>query len=308
MSQTSPDQWPVEATEPPSTALPTPLDSLFVIAERHDVGGHHLRVLEPAAADWLTVLAKEYRRLRMLSRHPVNALSFDGLDLAVEEVAKILRAATVPRYESGNFGVVRSDLAEVILGLVGETMYGSRYGYRSVSDRELVQRPGRGIDQIGVEIDESSDAEQATTRLTLVLGEAKVSTEAKSPPGVVDRGNDCLRAQHLAHLNNRDVTADKVWAASRQCADPDTQELLRIAAELFRYGIDDKIRVVAASLLVRPGTARTPRDFGTFHTASADYQPADIRFLLVRLPGDIDEFAMEFARLARGEVTDGRVA
>ncbi|HEY4023840.1 MAG TPA: hypothetical protein VGM75_34510 [Pseudonocardiaceae bacterium] len=281
---------------------PVPLDSLFVIAEQHDVGEHQLRVLEPASADWLAVLAEEYRRLRTIASYRATALSFDGLDLAVDEVARILRAATVPHYEPGNFGVVRSDLAEVILGLIGEQLYGSRYGYRSVTDRELVQRPGRGIDQIGVEID------QAATRLTLVLGEAKVSTEQKSPPGVVDRGGDCLRAQHLAHLHNRDVTADKVWAASRRCADPETQELLRLAAELFRRHLDDKIRVVASSLMVRPSTARTPRDFGTFHTASADFRPAHIRFLLIRVPGDVDEVAMEFARLARGEFPDGRVA
>ncbi|HEX4225648.1 MAG TPA: hypothetical protein VHZ97_25005 [Pseudonocardiaceae bacterium] len=250
----------------------------------------------------MTVLAREYRRLRTASDHPPTALSFDGLDLAVGEVAAILAAATVPHYEPGNFGVVRSDLAEVILGLVGQSMYGSRYGYRSVSDRELVQRPGRGIDQIGVEVDEPA------TRLTLVLGEAKVSSEQKSPPGVVDRGDDCLRAQHLAHLRNRDATADKVWAASRHCADPRTQELLRLAAELFRRRIDDRVRIVASSLLVRPSTARVPRDFGSFHRASADFLPAHIRFLLVRLPGDIDEFAVEFARLTRGDVADGQVA
>ncbi len=278
------------------------MESLFVVAERHDVGEHELRVLEPASADWLAVLAEEYRRLRTVSDYPPTALSFDGLDLAVEEVAEILGAATVPHYEPGNFGVVRSDLAEVILALVGEWMYGSRYGYRSVSDRELVQRPGRGIDQIGVEYDEP------TARLTLVLGEAKVSSEQKSPPGVVDRGDDCLRAQHLMHLRDRHSTADKVWAASRRCPDPETQRLLRIAAELFRAGIDDKIRIVAASLLVRPPTARTPRDFGSFHRASADFRPAHIRFLLIRLPGDIDEVAVEFARLARGDVANGQVA
>ncbi|HEY4453179.1 MAG TPA: hypothetical protein VGN81_02605 [Pseudonocardiaceae bacterium] len=286
MSQTS----PASSDQPP----------IFVIAERHDIGNHQLRVLEPATADWLAVLAAEYRRLRTASDQPAAALSFDGLDLAVHEVAKILTATTVPHYEPGNFGVVRSDLAEVILALVGETVYGSRYGYRSVRDRELVQRPGRGIDQIGVEV--------APTHLTLVLGEAKVSTEKKSPPGVVDRGDDCLRAQHLAHLHNRDATADKVWAASRRCADQQTQQLLRIAAELFRRRIDDKIRIVASSLLVRPSTARTPQDFGSFHRASADFQPAHIRFLLVRLADDVDEVAMEFARLSRGEVADGRVA
>lgn len=284
-------------------------EPIYQIAECHDCDVHHLRVLEPASETYLKGLAREYRRLRTTSNQSVQALTLDGVEvLAVDGVRKALAEATVPQYQRGNFGVVRSDLAEVLLGLVGEQTYCTRYAYRSVRDRELVQLPGRGIDQIGVELDliPAGDGPAQRSRLTLVLGEAKVSTDRACPPRVVDKAADSLRAQHLGHLADREAAANKIWDASRRSCDEETQNLLRTAAELFRRQVDDgSLRVVVASLVVRPSGYATPQDFGTFHSSTSDYSPADIRFYIFRLPGDLDVTVQEFAQLARSEREDG---
>jgi hypothetical protein len=290
---------PNSSTEPP-----------YLITESHDRDVHHLRVLEPIGETYLEVVANEYRRLRTASDHSVQALTLDGVEvLDVEGVQQALVDAAVPRYRPGNFAVVRSDLAEVLLGLVGELSYGTRYGYRSVRDRELVQQPGRGIDQIGVELERvpvpGGDPPERL-RVTLVLGEAKVSSHDACPPGVVDTGDDCLREQHLGHLRDREATAKKVWNASKRSSDQETQQLLRIAAALLKRNVDDGgLRVVVASLMVRPVGYATPEDFGTFYASVDDYAPAEIRFHIFRLPVSVDTAVQEFERLARGEQEEG---
>jgi hypothetical protein len=318
---------------------------LFSVAEIHDRDGHHLRVLELQGADWLQRLAAEYRALRTGSRHPTVALSFDGIELLdTSAVERVLAQMAVPEHREGNFAVTRSDFGEVMLGLANTELYGATYGYRSVRDRETVQLPGRGIDQIGVEMlsdaaavrqperrlddatgvvgqldpdpgaceesgqvltvgtDEASvvRVDAGEGRLSLVLGEAKVSAEAAHPPRVVDDADDCLRAQHLGHLGNLANTVGKIWNASRFADDAEIQQLLRIAAELLKNK-SPRLRIVLASLLVRPeAVADVPSDFGTFHANADDYRPGHIRFLLVRVPGNIETLVTAFAALAGG--------
>lgn len=273
--------------------------ALFAVAEVHDVGDHHLRVIDPVADDWLEQVAREYRRLRTATRAPKQALSFDGIEmLDVTEVEALIASACVPTYKPGNFGVARSDLAEVIMGMLLESdEYRCRYGYRSVRDRELRQSPGRGIDQIGVEVGVSN----GEPVVNLVLGEAKASKDGSCPPAVVDTSNDGLREQHLGHLEDRQATADKVVEAGRSAENPDVQALMLLAATMLRDG-HPSLNIVAASLMVRPaGIASAPGDFGSFYASPGDYSPASLRFLLVRLPAglDLDSVAEEFARLAQ---------
>lgn len=280
-------------TRDPSESTPA-RGPRFVVAQVHDVDEHHLRVYEPSDDDWLEQLAAEYQRLRTQSQAPVEPLSFEGVEvLDVEGVERMLIAACVPTYEPGNFGVIRSDLAEVILATIQTDHYGCEYGYRGVRDRELIQLPGRGIDQIGVEIIETKDG----TRIALVLGEAKASTQAACPPTVVDSAADCLRTQHLGHIEDFSTTLDKVKNASRHASSPLVAQSLRIAARLLELK-DDRASVVAASLTIRPTGATVPDDFGSFHASPGDYGPARVRFMLVKLPESIDEIARQVGELA----------
>lgn len=314
---------------PPAVAMET----LFKTVEQHDIDHHHLRVLEPATPEWLQRLAAEYQALRTASRHPVEAVTFDGVELLdLAGVQAVLARETVPLHRAGNLAVTRSDFGEVILGVTNAELYGAKYGYRSTRDRELISITGRGIDQIGVEFvsedgEGTADVEQSTTltstaaftppqtpskngnstspapKLSLILGEAKVSSDKKSPPQVVDAADDGLRNQHIAHLTNLDATVQKVWNVSRFADDPDVQQKLRAAAWLLEKQDFRQLRVVAASVLVRPvAVLNAPADFGSFHTNCSDFIPADIRFLIVRIPQDVDSLVSEFARLARGEV------
>lgn len=68
--------------------------------------------------------------------------------------------------QGGNFDVLRSDFAEVLLWHVGQAYGKFRYGYLSLRDRESAGQPGRGVDQIGIRLDDND-------QVRLMLGEAE---------------------------------------------------------------------------------------------------------------------------------------
>lgn len=130
-----------------------------------------------------------------------------------------------------------------------------------------------------------------------MLGEAKASSQAACPPSVVDSAADCLRVQHLGHIEDFSTTLDKVKNASRHASSPVVAQSLRIAAKLLELE-DERASVVAASLTIRPTAATVPDDFGSFHASPGDFGPARVRFMLVKLPQSVDEIARRVGELA----------
>lgn len=158
----------------------------------------------------------------------------------------------------------------------------------------------------------SSDAVGIETgeKLKLVLTETKVSSQASSPPTVVDSQEDSLRNQHIAH--NTDIaTCKKIWDVARKTTAKDLQNLFFSAAILFEDRDFDKLDVVTCCVLVRPNHVHTCNDYGTFKTNPADYYPGKIRFLVLCIPCEnensieliIDEW---YQRLREGGSLDGQ--
>lgn len=257
----------------------------FTVSENHDQGDHVLRCLD-VDGGWHPELAHRYVQLRTECQFPINPVVIDGIELLdTEGVRHRIAAATVPHSVGGNFDVVRSDMGEVFTYAVLESEYGTVFGYQSVRDRELIQLPGRGIDAVGIEVNGE--------RLTLCLGEAKVSDAAASPPAVVDAADDSLRNQHRGHMADRDKTSQKLWDLARRARSQDLQNLFTTAALLFEQEAFDKLEVIVCCLLVRPSHRYTVADFGSFATTPGDYAPAKVRFLVVRLPDASIEVARD---------------
>jgi hypothetical protein len=278
---------------------------LFRVDRLKGTEPHEFAVVHPTGDGLVAALAREYRRLRTESVVEPDESFFAGLGFETGSLQGRLTRALVPRRRADNFDVVRSDLGELLLAQLCADLYETKYGYRSIRDRELTDSQGRGIDLIGVEIGSPRDPECI---VTLVLGEAKVSREAASPPQVVDTAKDSLRNQHRGHLEDLQATARKVHDAGRRCKQANILSLMWAAAAILEDGIDRRVRLVAASLLVRPRSCATNADFGSFLVKPADFDPAEVRFLTVRLASDIESAVREFHRLAtqdEGEDHDG---
>lgn len=268
---------------------------LFRVAEVHDDDPHEFHILEPAQANWLHDLALKYRELRTYSDLPLGEIRLDGVtSMSTEALQRRMIAAAVPTRSGGNFDVLRSDLGEMALAEYGAEAYGYSYGYRSVRDRELVTFAGRGIDQIGVAETDNP------MRILVALGEAKVSSEQRSPPSVVDASNDCLRVQHLNHVSDLTSTADKILLAARRCTEPDTQRLMFLAAELTRQQKFDNVTVCCHSFVARPASLAAISDYGSFKSDPSSYAPGLVRFTLLRLPtDDVEAMIDQFGLIAR---------
>jgi uncharacterized protein DUF1837 len=261
----------------------------FTLAENQNVGSHAYRVHEATpTTEWLESVAREYVSLRTSTAVPLTEVSLDGIDvLSVDRLRTRIAQAAVPPHKGGPLSVVRSDFGEILLYCLLEQSHGTAIGYKSIRDRELPQQPGRGIDAVGVEQDTAGV-------ITLVLGEAKVSDEDRCPPRVVEGASDSLREQHRGHVADRTATASKVLHSARMVTNEQLRDHLIAASLLLEEGRWDRLRVVACCLLVRSAARFAAGDYGRFRTAPADFSPAEIRFLVVRLAKGVDETVGEW--------------
>lgn len=273
------------------------MEQHYNVTEKFENGSHVCAVFRVADADgWLQAVAGEYVQLRGASILPVEAVKLDEITVVdVEGIRKRLATATVPRRNKakGNFDVLRSDFGETLSFMILRDRFSMRLVYAGVRDRELVELPGRGPDTFGVE-----DGE----KISVVLGEVKVSGDGSCPPAVVDAGADCLRAQHLSHVGKFQKTIDKLWHMSKHCRDRETQRLAHTALLYLENEVADKVRVVAFSLLVRPADKYAVGDFGTFRSRPEMYKPADVRFVTFCVPGGIEDLVDQWD-LVLGELT-----
>lgn len=266
-------------------------------------GVHRYRVMTPDHDEWLEGLAALYRELRTSTLVPLSDLGLAGIDgFDTKDLAATLAATQIPTRSTGSkspkhLAVERSDIGELALAIVGEMIHGYVYGYRSVRDRELVHQPGRGIDQIGVKEVVLDSGEAACI---LSLGEAKVSVDKKSPPGVVDVSTDSLRKQHRGHLAEREESIRKVLGAGAKTADRDIARQLMKAGMLWSRG-SDLLTVRSTSMLVRDRNHKHT-DFGSFRKTPADFDPGHIDFtILVIETDDIETVVDRFLELAHEE-------
>lgn len=165
---------------------------------------------------------------------------------------------------------------------MGQELDGFQYGYQSIRDRELKNLAGRSIDQIGVKTTQGPDGQ---TNLALMLGEAKVSTEPKSPPSVVDTKKDSLSKSHTKQLAEVESTADKIWHAYKFCVDQETQMLFGLAVEMFESA-HPQLTVHASSVLVRPNSVASINDFGSYLDNPDQFNGAVVNFYIVRANSD----------------------
>jgi len=208
----------------------------FLVVDTSEVGDHKFSTLEfEDNSNWMETVAAEYVRLRTECISTIRNISLDGIQiLEVDTIKQYLQKATIPQRSGGNFDVTRSDFGETLCYMILEQEYCTMLGYKSVRDRELINLPGRGIDTIGIEND---------GKLTLVLGEVKVSNASASPPQVVDASDDSLRNQHLGHLNELNITTKKIWNLSRHVLDAAVRDLLFTALWCLEEQRLDKLQL-----------------------------------------------------------------
>ncbi|WP_145997223.1 hypothetical protein [Pseudomonas guariconensis] len=251
-----------------------------------DVAPHTFRVNEPEdLPTWINAVAAEYVALRTECAVSISSpLEIAGVGIvSIENLQKRLQKACVPEPDihRKQFSVTRSDLSEVAAYMTLEKDYGTEIGYKLTRDRELIALPGRGIDAIGIE---------KSNKLVVVLTEVKFSDEnsAPKPPAVVDKKKDGMRNQHRAHLKEREETTNKLFECARKTKDEELRNQYLAAAFYLEEERWDLMEVVSCCVLVRPKERHSEGDFGSFYQSPTDFTPANVRFIVIALPDNID--------------------
>ena len=266
----------------------------FLLVENHDVNEHFYRIYNLDISDinsWLGALADEYIRLRTKKKARLENLSTKGIGVVETTLvdAQLLAfkrrklRASVPFYEPGNFNVLRSDLGELLNYLLLEGCYNTVILKKSIANRTTPYRTALGIDTIGIE---------QLSPLALIISEVKVSNEKTSPPQVVNStSGDSLRVQHRSHLDNLEEPGGTFDKIADLCKDIDDENIAQCIEDMewYLYNKDwSRLHLVACSVLVRPQDMYNKKDFGIFLTNPSEFTPARIRFLIIRVPYDID--------------------
>ena len=237
----------------------------------------------------LAHLSNEYRTLRTACKTPINQINVEGIGVVnTAQIKSYLESKTIPFRQEGPLDIIRSDMGETLAYILLEQNYNTQIGYKGVQSRELIQFTGRGIDVVGVE---------NNGILTLLLGETKVSNQDRNPPDVVDRNRDSISKTLTEHIKNHQKTSRKIWDVIRKCEDPAIKDLLSAAAIYWDEKKWSFLRIICCGILVRPVNKYSSTDFGLLKGNPDLISPAKVRFLIVCVHDDLDNFVYEFYRM-----------
>lgn len=177
--------------------------------------------------------------------------------------------------------IYRSDLGELLMTYYFEEKLpeGQRYiiPLKNITFRELVNLPGRGLDAIGYRLDGD--------KIEILLGEAKVSEEMKSPPAVVDATNDSIFNTQKKHHENKNVVIGKLSDYARRLNGHDAT-MIGIAMVTMKYDMTDRYSVTYGCTLIRDHICvNEVSDFGKLKKNSAYFEPHKIHFSILSFKG-----------------------
>lgn len=181
--------------------------------------------------------------------------------------------------------IYRSDLGELLLTyyfedkLPGEEKF--IIPHKNITNRELAAQPGRGLDAVGYRIDND--------RISLMVGEGKVSHQKKNPPQVVDYNNDSIFNTQTKFKNNRDLLVNRLSDYSRNLTD-EAAEKIGLVLLLLDFGRESEFDLVFGCALIRDvSCVKINEDYGKFYTQQTDFDPHHITFCILNFDKGIDE-------------------
>jgi hypothetical protein len=148
---------------------------------------------------------------------------------------------------------------------------------KNITFRELANLPGRGLDAIGYRLDGD--------KIEILLGEAKVSEEKKSPPAVVDSTNDSIFNAHKKHHANKSVVIGKLSDYARRLNGHDAT-MIGAVVVMMEHNMTNKYSVTYGCTLIRDHTCvNEVSDFGKLKNNSTEFEPYKIHFSILSFTG-----------------------
>lgn len=229
------------------------------------------------------------RYISQRSEMNINIDAVDNSQLSdcgfnIEKLKQIIRENAVAVDSKREQGLVpavlndiyRSDLGELLMTYYFEEKIGEDKRFiiplKNISSRELAQLPGRSLDAIGYQI--------KNDRFNILLGEAKVSEQKKSPPDVVHTTGDSIYSSQKKHHENLPMVIQKL---SDYCRKLGAEDCLALGCAILymETGQTDKYTLTFGCTLIRDYTCWGEEDYGKMKTNVADFNPNDVHFVVL---------------------------
>jgi Cap4 SAVED domain len=185
--------------------------------------------------------------------------------------------APPPRRRPKQTDVRRSELGEIVCADVLRSVFETAIPASRLAHKETPDQQARGADVLGLE-------EPDGQTIVLVLAEVKGSTDAKSPPRVIDGMAEKL---HQLATDRRVLQQELIWL--RDHADDRHAAICTHICTAFLLG-RKLFDVLLVPVLVRTASKAGDSDCGVFKT-EPDSFGEKIRFVTVRVDDDLFELA-----------------
>lgn len=250
----------------------------------------HKKIDIPINDTFAQKFAEMYIHQRSLSQFDYsqvnNSVLFNNIGFGTDALKKIIMKNSAPidkRREQAIEprilnDIYRSDLGELLMTYYFEEKLpeGERFiiPIKNITFRERAELPGRGLDAIGYK--QISD-----DKVEILLGEAKVSEEQKSPPAVVDSTKDSIYKAQLNHRNNTPTVIQRLSDYCRRLNNKQAK-ILGFAIVCLEKGLNDNFSITYGCTLIRDHTCiNEETDFGKMKSNASEFEPGKVHFSIL---------------------------
>ena len=199
--------------------------------------------------------------------------------------------------------IFRSDLGELLTTYYFEEKIGEGKRYiipiKNISTRERYDMPGRGVDSIGYRIDNNG-------KVTLLLAEAKVSSEKNNPPSVVDKADESLYATQKGYHDSPETVEQRLSEYIKGLEGEDLRIVLSVILNI-ENGDSEHFNITYGCGLVRDYTCvDESKDFGKMKSCESEFLPGNVHFVIfsfseATIESTIEQFYNKVKELANGK-------
>lgn len=250
----------------------------------------HEKIDIPVIDSFIKKFAEMYLKQRSQTQFDINSVNeqvlFKNLGFGTEALKQIITKNTIPIDKKREHGfepnvlndIYRSDLGELLMTYYFEEKLseGDRFiiPLKNITFRERAELPGRGLDAIGYR-------KIGDTQVEILLGEAKVSADSKSPPPVVDSTKDSIYNTHLNHKNETPIVLQRLSDYARRLNTKDAA-IFGFAIISIEHQLTDNFSITYGCTLVRDHTCVNENsDFGKMKTNQNDFEPGKVHFSIL---------------------------
>jgi hypothetical protein len=249
----------------------------------------HQKIDVPVIDAFIKKFAERYLEQRSQTQFDYSSINeqalFNNLGFSTDTLKQIITKNAAPIDKKREQGIepailndiYRSDLGELLMTYYFEEKLpeGDRFviPLKNITFRERAELPGRGLDAIGYKL--------TNEKVEILLGEAKVSAEKKSPPSVVDATEDSIYKTQWKHKSNTPIVVQRLSDYVRRLNGQDAV-ILSFAIVCIDKHLADKFSITYGCTLIRDYTCVDENnDFGKMKSNVQNFDPGKVHFSIL---------------------------